>query len=140
MINRSEPVTINGIPAYVVTLVQNPRSGERIYVHIAWAAFDDFTLRLAAYGTDALQEILRTSARSFRRLVDTDRAAIERIQIGIATAQSGETVGAFSERVGNHWSEDLTRTINDIEEDVLGNRRLKILEVLPYFDSPETTR
>jgi predicted Zn-dependent protease len=50
LLDRSEPVTVNGIPAYVVTLVQTPRSRERIYLHMAWADFGEFTLRLAAYG------------------------------------------------------------------------------------------
>jgi predicted Zn-dependent protease len=135
MIDRAEPVTVNGMPGYVVTLVQNPKSGEKIYVHIAWVAFDTFTLRLAAYGTDALQETLRTSARSFRRLTGMDRAAIERIQIRIATAKGGESLADFSARVDNRLNEDLTRAINDIEGDTLESGRLKILEIRPYFDN-----
>ena len=133
MVDRAEPVTVNEIPGYIVTLAQNPRSGERIYVHMAWAAFDKFTLRLAAYGTETMQQTLRTSARSFRRLTHSDRTAILRSQIGIATAKSGETVGAFSARVKNRWPEDLTRIINDIDGDALEGRRVKIMEVLPYF-------
>lgn len=133
-IDRAESVMVNGIPGYVVTLVQNPRSGEKLYVHIAWLAFDDFTLRLAAYGTDSLQETLRTSVRSLRRLTLADRAAIERVQIRIATAKGGENLADFSERVGNRLNQDLTRAINDIEGDPLEGGRLKTLEIRPYFE------
>jgi len=133
LLDRAEPVTVNGIPGYVVTLSQDPRSGERIYMHIAWMAFDTFTLRLAAYGTDSLQETLRTSARSFRLLADTDRAAIQRVELGIATAEAGESFAEFSQRVGNRLNEDLTRSVNDLEQEPLGNQRLKIVEVRPYF-------
>ncbi len=133
MVNRAEPITVNEISAYIVTLVQNPRSGERIYVHMAWAAFDGFTMRLAAYGTEAMQQTVRTSARSFRRLTQPDRTVIQRSQIGIATANTGETISTFSARVENRWSEEVTRVINDIDGDTLESRRLKILIVLPYF-------
>ncbi|MGI9342959.1 MAG: M48 family metalloprotease [Gammaproteobacteria bacterium] len=134
LLDRAEPVTVNGVPGYLVTLKQSPRHGEKIYVHMAWAAFDTFTLRLAAYGTDSQEQTLRTSARSFRRLTPADRAAMRRSQIGIAAAQAGETVEAFSTRVGNRWSRELTLVINDIDGDTLEQRRLKILEVVPYFD------
>ena len=84
-----------------------------------------------------LQETLRTSARSFRRLAEADRAAIQRVELGIATAEAGESLAEFSARVGNRLNEELTRSVNDLEQEPLGNQQLKIVEVRPYFQSED---
>ena len=133
LLARSEAVKVNGISAYVVTLVQNPRSGQKIYLHIAWAAFDKYTLHLSAFGSENSQQILRDSARGFRKLTRSDRAGIKRRQLAIAIARPGESVDDFSKRVGNHWSGPLTRVINDIDGNTIEKQRMKILEVSPYF-------
>ena len=125
---------MNGVPGYVVTLAEDPRSGEKIYVHMAWAAFDRFTLRLAAYGRESQQATLRASARSFRPLSEADRAAVEWIELRIASTLAGESLTDFSSRVGNTLSEPLTRAINDVEQDPPAAQRLKFVSARPYFE------
>ena len=67
-------------------------------------------------------------------MLNIRRKKIERWQVDIATANSGESVEVFSKRVGNSWPVELTRVINDIDGHILANRRLKVMEVTPYFD------
>ena len=85
------------------------------------------------YGRDCL-----ATAKSLRRIRKQERAAIRRVEVEIARAESGETLEQFGGRTGNTWSPQETALANGLDPDSVleAGQRLKVARAREYVPAP----
>jgi len=134
-------VEVNGKPAFQVE-TWGPAPGGAMAGQLTWIAHGGSIYRISAVAPSALSERFfgraRTMARTFRPLTTEERDSILVQRLGSARARGGETLAAFSKRVGNAWDVEQTAVFNGILPDTLlaSDQLVKIARSEHYRASP----
>lgn len=85
---------------------------------VTWVVFDGLVFRLAG-GVDKgslgrYQASFRTFARSFRRLLPSERGQISDLRLELVRSHEGETLREISRRTGNEWDLNRTAVVNAV--------------------------
>jgi len=129
---------IAGFPAYRVRVELQTQQGPAV-ADLTWIAHPRATFRLLGlspfgsfgnyFGT------FRDAARSFRPLVQRERAGITELRLRVAKVRPGESLADLSRRTGNAWSLEETAVANNlpIERPLRGGEPVKIAVEVPYL-------
>ena len=112
--DQSKSLTINGFPAYVVSIVD--KSGkEPVEMQVYWLKTENFLFNINGMNLLKHSESIANAVNSIRPLTDEERLNISGLKIRVATANENETVEAFSKRTNNSWDKETTIIKNGLE-------------------------
>lgn len=103
--------------------------GETVSLYYLFATSPRETFTLMAMGLETYRAALRKTALSLRQLTPAEVRSIDGLRLRVVERRPGESLEAFSERVGNRWPTGLTAAINGIDEQAASSagRLLKIV-------------
>ena len=132
--DRSEKITLNGLEAYLVSVIDNT-GVEPVGIHNLWFELNNYTFQVFGASYETEYNHLEKCANSLRVLTGQEKAAIEVQVLRYATADDGEAIEEFSERTGNTWSAELTAAMNNIPPDKLleKGQLIKIAKMEKYL-------
>ena len=116
--DRSEPIDLNGMPAYLVSLRDNTSGGEPVRIHSLWFRLNGVTYQTLGLARESQTENLRNTALSIRTLTKQERESINVHKLRIREALADESLKAFNARTGNLWSVQITAIMNNLDPDV----------------------
>jgi predicted Zn-dependent protease len=90
--------------------------GETEKIELTWIAYDGLIYQIMGVATlerfEAVEELLRKSAHSFRSLTNDEAAQILVTQLHVVAAEQGETIAELAGRVNSPWSTDAIAVVN----------------------------
>lgn len=114
--DRNEKITINGLDAYVVSIV-DASGTEPVGIHNLWFTLNNNTFQVIGASYESDFGSLKKSAQSLRVITDDEKKSIEIPVLRFIEANEGETIKALNERSGNTWDAQLTAVMNNIPTD-----------------------
>ncbi|HXV37686.1 MAG TPA: M48 family metalloprotease [Myxococcota bacterium] len=104
---RSEPVKVAGIDAWRLQLDGSARGGS-VQANVTFIPYRGAMYRITGVSSriaarDYAGRMLAT-ARSFRPLLERERAMIDEVRLRIEATRAGEDLAALSRRAGSSWS------------------------------------
>jgi predicted Zn-dependent protease len=133
--DRFEKLSLNGLDAYIVTLIDNTGT-EPVGIHNLWFSLNGNTFQAIGISYESDFELLKNSANTIRPMLEQEVKSIEVPVLRFIKAHEGETLEALSKRSGNHWSPELTAIMNNIPpHKSLGKEQLvKIARMEKYME------
>jgi predicted Zn-dependent protease len=110
---RNEKIIINGLDAYLVSVVDKTGT-EPVGIHNLWFKLDNFTFQVLGASYESDYELLVKSANSLRALTEQEKRSVEVQVLRYATANDGESIEEFNKRTGNTWDPKLTAVMNNL--------------------------
>lgn len=111
LIPELELIHVNGLPATRLVSVQRQAT-----FHLTWIALDDTVYRVACVAETAqwprYQRACESTAASFRRLSEGDRAQIREERLRVVAAQPGEPLSGVLGRAGSSWNPERVAIAN----------------------------
>ena len=108
--------TVNGLSAAKNQGQVSNANGDVQKFELTWIAYGGLIYQIMAVAPaeryDALEELMRQSAHSFRALNDAEVEQILVTQLAIVEARRGESIAALAERVQTKWSADAIAVVN----------------------------
>jgi len=138
-------IEVNGRPAYQVE-TWGPTPQGSMAGQLTWLAYGGSVYRFSAVAPSSVAERFfsraRSMARTFRPLTGEERESILVQRLAVVRARGGETLVAFSKRVGNAWDADQTAVFNGLLPDahLSTGQVMKIAHSEPYRPSPVASR
>ena len=90
--------------------------GETQKMELTWIAHGGLIYQIMGVTTlerfDAVAELMRKSAHSFRPLTNEERAQILVTRLQVVEGEQGETIAELAERVGTPWSVEAISVVN----------------------------
>jgi predicted Zn-dependent protease len=114
--DRNEKITINGLDAYVVSIV-DVSGAEPVGIHNLWFTLNNTTYQVIGASYESDYGLLKKSAQSLRVITDDQKKSIEIPVLRFIEAHEDETIEALNERSGNTWDVQLTSVMNNIPTD-----------------------
>ena len=114
--DRHEKITINGLDAFVVSIIDSSGS-EPVVIHNLWFTLNNITFQVIGASYESDYGLLKKSAQSLRVITNDEKESIEIPVLRFIAANEGETIEAFNERSGNTWDMQLTAVMNNIPID-----------------------
>ena len=85
-------------------------------MEFTWIAYGGLIYQIMGVATlenfEAVEELMRKSAHSFRPLADEERSQILVTRLRVVEGEQGETIAELAERVGTPWSADAISVVN----------------------------
>lgn len=107
---------VNGLPAAKNQAEITGGEGETEKIELTWIAYDGLIYQIMGVATlerfEAVEELLRKSAHSFRSLTNDEAAQILVTQLHVVAAEQGETIAELAGRVNSPWSTDAIAVVN----------------------------
>ncbi|NOX45858.1 MAG: M48 family metalloprotease [Chlorobi bacterium] len=131
---ESKSVTINGNPAYFVSLQDD--SGEKtIEVQTWWLKMNDLVFHMVGVGYPEHSKAINNTVHSIRKLTKEEKAGISSLKIHFAKANEGESLEDFSKRTNNNWDIETMVIMNNLEPGakLTSGQLLKIAVEESYF-------
>ncbi len=127
---------VGGWRAYRAAAVAQVQGGSA-ELDLTWIAHPAATFRLTgvtARGSRANLQRFLTTARSFRPLTRSERAAMTEQRLRVVTARRGESLAALSRRTGNRWSLEQTAVANGLDAGatLASGTPVKVAVEVPY--------
>ncbi len=128
---------IGALRAYRVVGSANSQGGT-VGLDLTWIAHRGSIFRItgatSAANLQSYIPLFDRSARSFRPLTQAELNSFREHRLSVATARSGETIAALSQRTGNTWSVEKTAIANNltIHDRLRAGQRLKISVARAY--------
>jgi len=104
--DRMEETTLNGMPAYVVSVKDNS-SGKTYGIHNLWFTLNNVTYQAIGIAKEKDYELLVKTAQSIRPLKQAERNSIQVSRLRIVKGKNNETIDALCKRTGNLWDAEL---------------------------------
>jgi predicted Zn-dependent protease len=108
--------TVNGLQAAKNQVELNRKGSEIQKMELTWIAYGGLIYQIMGVATlerfEAVEDLMRKSAHSFRPLSDEDRSQILVTRLRVVEGEQGETIAEFAERVGTHWSVEAISVVN----------------------------
>jgi len=112
--DQNKSFTINGFPAYMVTLIDN--SGKQpVECQIYWLKTDDILFNIAGMSYLKYSDTMLNAVNSIRPLTDEEKQNINGLKLHSAMALENETLEAFSKRTNNSWDTKTIEVKNGLE-------------------------
>ncbi|MDB4303554.1 M48 family metalloprotease [Desulfosarcina sp.] len=132
--DKSEPMEINGFPAYKITLVD--KSGKQpVDIQIYWLKAGDILFNVMGMSYLKYSESMANTVNSVRPLTEDEKQNISGLKLHHAIANENENLEAFSKRTNNIWDPKTTAVKNGLETNTLlkEGQVLKIAVEESYF-------
>jgi len=132
--DKSEPLDINGFPAYVVSITDV--SGEQpVEMQVYWLKTQNILFNVVGMSLLKHSGSITNTINSFRKLTDDERQNIKELKVRIATSAQNESIEDFSNRTNNKWALETTSLKNGLNtNDLLQEEQiLKIVVQEPYL-------
>ena len=119
-------------------LIQSGGRGGSVSANVTFIPYRELTWRITGASATRAAQRFRSpaiqTARSFRPMTSEERGALKIEYLRIATARSGETLAALSQRTGNAWDPSRTSVYNGIfpNHRFEGGELVKIVQMQPY--------
>jgi len=108
--------TVNGLQAAKNQVELNRKESEIQKMELTWIAYGGLIYQIMGVATlerfEAVEELMRKSAHSFRPLGDEERSQIMVTRLRVIEGEQGETIAEFAERVGTPWSVAVISVVN----------------------------
>ena len=108
--------TVNGLQAAKNQVELNRKESEIQKMELTWIAYGGLIYQIMGVATlerfEAVEELMRKSAHSFRPLGDEERSQIMVTRLRVVEGEQGETIAEFAERVGTPWSVAVISVVN----------------------------
>ena len=108
--------TVNGLQAAKNQVELNREESEIQKMELTWIAYGGLIYQIMGVATlerfEAVEELMRKSAHSFRPLGDEERSQIMVTRLRVIEGEQGETIAEFAERVGTPWSVAVISVVN----------------------------
>ena len=108
--------TVNGLQAAKNQVELNREESEIQKMELTWIAYGGLIYQIMGVATlerfEAVEELMRKSAHSFRPLGDEERSQIMVTRLRVVEGEQGETIAEFAERVGTPWSVAVISVVN----------------------------
>ena len=108
--------TVNGLQAAKNQVELNREGSEIQKMELTWIAYGGLIYQIMGVATlerfEAVEELMRKSAHSFRPLGDEERSQIMVTRLRVIEGEQGETIAEFAERVGTPWSVAVISVVN----------------------------
>ena len=108
--------TVNGLQAAKNQLQLTGGEGEIQKMELTWIAYGGLIYQIMAVTTlerfEAVEELMRKSAHSFRPLTDEERSQILVTRLQVVEAEQGETIAELAERVETPWVVQAIAVVN----------------------------
>jgi predicted Zn-dependent protease len=111
---QDRPVTLNGLPGYLLTLIDTTGK-EPMNMHFLWFDYKGANYRFNGMGREHHRPFLKAAALSFRPLTAEEKASIKEKRLRVVTARENETLEQLSRRSGNVWKPAYTAAINGMD-------------------------
>ncbi|TFH50450.1 MAG: hypothetical protein E4H01_02385 [Lysobacterales bacterium] len=116
LVKEAQLGTINGLPAAKNRTQFTGENGELQKLELTWIAYGGLIYQIMGAAAperfDALEEIMRKSANSFRALSADEISQIQVIKLQIVAARQGESIAELAERVKTPWSAEAISVVN----------------------------
>jgi len=132
--DQNKSLTINGFPAYMVSLIDN--SGKQpVEIQIYWLKAGDILFNIAGMSYLKYSKTMLNSVNSIRPLTEEEKQNISGLKLRNATVLENETLEVFSKRTNNSWDTKTMVVKNGLETnaDLKEGQVLKIAVEEPYF-------
>jgi predicted Zn-dependent protease len=107
---------INGLQAAKNHLEIGGEGSEIQKMELTWIAYGGLIYQIMGVATlkrfEAVEELMRKSAHSFRPLSDEERSQILVTRLQVVAGEQGETIAELAERVGTPWSVEAISVVN----------------------------
>lgn len=110
----SRSFSIHGWPAHLVRY-DDSNDEDVISLFYVFLASPEGSFTFMGMGFERFSDPLREAVMSMRPLTTTERSSIGGLRLRLADTRPGESLQAWSERVGSQWSADLTAAMNGLE-------------------------
>jgi predicted Zn-dependent protease len=108
--------TVNGLQAAKNQVELNREESEIQKMELTWIAYGGLIYQIMGVATlerfEAVEELMRKSAHSFRPLGDEERSQIMVTRLRVVEGEQGETIAELAERVGTPWSVAVISVVN----------------------------
>lgn len=112
--DQSKSLTINGFPAYMVSLID--KSGKKpIEIQVYWLRTNDILFNIVGMSYLNYSDVMLETVNSVRSLTDEERQNISGLKLHSVTALENETLEAFSKRTNTSWDLKTMEVKNGIE-------------------------
>lgn len=116
LVKNAQLGTVNGLSAAKSQGQVSNEQGDVQKMELTWIAYGGLIYQVMAVAAleryEALEELMRQSAHSFRALNNAEVAKIPVTQLAIAEARQGESIAALAERVQTKWSAEAVAVVN----------------------------
>ncbi len=116
LVTSARPGTVNGLQAAKNQVELNRKESEIQKMELTWIAYGGLIYQIMGVATlerfEAVEELMRKSAHSFRPLGDEERSQIMVTRLRVIEGEQGETIAEFAERVGTPWSVAVISVVN----------------------------
>ncbi len=131
---ESKSLTINGNPAYLVSIQDNSGS-KPVEVQVYWLKTDSLMFNIMGMSYLQYSDTITQIVHSVRSLTNDEKSGITGLKIRVAKAKENETIEEFSSRTNNHWDAETTILMNGLQSDekLKSGQVLKIAVEEPYF-------
>jgi len=132
--DQSKSLTINGFPAYVVSMTD--KSGKQpVEVQIYWLKAGNILFNIMGMGYLKYSESIANAVNSVRPLTDEEKQNISGLKLRVSTAHENETLETLSKRMHNSWDIKTTAFKNGVDSTkvLLEGQVLKIAVEEAYF-------
>ncbi len=113
--SESRAFKIGSWPAHVLRY-DDSSGGETVSLFYLFTRAPKETFQIVSIAREQYRDVLRETVFSLRQLTEADRERVVGLRLRLATPAPGESLDAFSKRVGNRWPADLTRAINGLPD------------------------
>jgi predicted Zn-dependent protease len=125
LVSNAELGRVNGLRAARNQARISSADGREEMMELTWIAYEGIVYQVIAAAAperfDAVSELLRGSANSFRPLTDEERSQIPIVKVRVVESREGESIAELAERVETPWTPELISVVN----------RKPLTEVLP---------
>jgi len=131
---ENKALTINGFPAYMVTLID--ASGKQpVEIQVYWLKANEVLFNIVGMSYLKYSGTMFNTVSSLQSLTEEEKQNISSKKLHAATALENETLEAFSKRTNNSWDKKTTAVKNGIESSTVlkEGQVLKIAVKEPYF-------
>lgn len=116
--SNAQPGIVNGLPAAKSQVQFKRNDGKVEKAELTWIAHGGLIYQVMAVAPleryEAVEDIMRGSAHSFRALTNEERASILVVKLRVVEARRGESIAELAERVKTPWSVDVIAVVNGI--------------------------
>ncbi len=108
--------TVNGLQVAKNQVELNRNESDIQKMELTWIAYGGLIYQIMGVATlerfEAVEQLMRKSAHSFRPLSDEERSQIQVTRLRVVEGEQGETLAELAERVGTLWSVEAISVVN----------------------------
>lgn len=116
VVSNAQMGIVNGLKAAKSQVQVAREDGKVERLELTWIAHDGLIYQVMAVAPleryDAVEDVMRKSAHSFRALTNEERSSILVVKLGVVEGRQGESIAELAERVQTPWSVDVISVVN----------------------------